>query len=63
MPKHNVKDADLEELNKFENEYNKYIRRFGIQNNRLYAGTFDIGTGTADLSFLNEPEKISDLNL
>ncbi len=51
MPKHNVRDEKtLDVMNGFENPYNKYIWRFGIQGNRLYAGTFDIGTGTQVIS-------------
>jgi hypothetical protein len=51
MPKHNVRDEEtLTVMNGFENPYNKYIWRFGIQKNRLYAGTFDIGTGTQVIS-------------
>ncbi len=51
MPKHNVRDEEtLAVMNGFENPYNKYIWRFGIQGNRLYAGTFDIGTGTQVIS-------------
>lgn len=55
MPKHNVKECDLEAMNGFENPYNKYIWRFGIQGNRLYAGTFDIGTGTQVISSILQP--------
>jgi hypothetical protein len=51
MPKHNIRDEETVSLmNGFENPYNKYIWRFGIQNNRLYAGTFDIGTGMQVIS-------------
>ncbi len=37
--------VEIEEKNGFRNPLNKYIWRFGILDGRLYAGTFDIGTG------------------
>jgi len=40
----------VEFLNGFANPANKYIWRFGVQGGVLYAGTFDIGTGTQILS-------------
>lgn len=51
MPKHSIGDDEaVAAANGFANPYNKYIWRFGIQDNRLYAGTFDIGTGTTLLA-------------
>lgn len=44
----NPRFVDL--LNGFMNPANKYIWRFGVQGDVLYAGTFDIGTGTRILS-------------
>ena len=51
MPKGSVRDAAaVLALNGFANPYNKYMWRFGVQGNRLYVGTFDIGTGTQVLA-------------
>lgn len=47
MPWGIVRSENLEDrLSGFMNPANKYIWRFGILGNRLYAGTFDIGTGS-----------------
>jgi len=51
MPSASVTDPDeVEEQNGFRNPLNKYIWRFGILDGRLYAGTFDIGTGLSVLT-------------
>ncbi|KQC03619.1 MAG: hypothetical protein APR53_04845 [Methanoculleus sp. SDB] len=53
MPHKSITDPDvIEEQNGFGNPYNKYIWRFGIQDNRLYVGTFDIGTGSTFIGSL-----------
>lgn len=56
MPGASVTDPDeVEEQNGFRNPLNKYIWRFGILDGRLYAGTFDIGTGLSVLMPLMGP--------
>jgi hypothetical protein len=46
MPSPTITDSiALESANGFNNPLNKYIWRFGMAGGRLYAGTFDLGTG------------------
>jgi hypothetical protein len=45
MPAAWIGESQEPAYNGFGNPLNKYIWRFGIQEGRLYAGTFDIGTG------------------
>ena len=53
MPHKSIRDPDMvDKRNGFGNPYNKYIWRFGVQGNRLYVWTFDIGTGSTFIGSL-----------